>query len=90
MRDYGIHAFEDTGTREDKLAEMAEKLTLSLKQPEPAPEAKKLIETLLQRCFLWTATIKAKYDFLNACSAMRILTTSQARQDRTGIQRCVR
>jgi hypothetical protein len=70
LRDYGIHAFEDTGTREEKLAEMAEKLTLALKQPEPAPEAKKLIETLLQRCFLWTATIKAKYEFLKPCLAI--------------------
>lgn len=60
LRNYGIHAFESTGTREEKLAEMTEKLTLAMKNPEPAPEAKKLIETLLQRCFLWAATIKAK------------------------------
>jgi DNA repair ATPase RecN len=60
LRSYGIHAFESTGTREEKLAEMTEKLTLAMENPEPAPEAKKLIETLLQRCFLWAAKIKEK------------------------------
>lgn len=39
---------------------MAEKLQLTMAHPEPAPEAKKLIETLLQRNFIWVATIKAK------------------------------
>lgn len=60
FREYGINAFESTGTREEKLAEMAEKLQLAIQHPEPAPEAKKLIETLLQRCFVWVAKIKEK------------------------------
>jgi len=42
------------------MAEMAQKLKLALEHPEPAPEAKNLIETLLQRCFLWTELIKQK------------------------------
>ncbi|KAF2196739.1 hypothetical protein GQ43DRAFT_484694 [Delitschia confertaspora ATCC 74209] len=60
LQPYGIVAFESTGTKEEKLAEMAAKLRLAVEHPEPAPEAKKLIETLLQRCFLWVATIKQK------------------------------
>ncbi|KAH7125379.1 hypothetical protein B0J11DRAFT_614766 [Dendryphion nanum] len=60
LREYNIHAFESTGTREEKLAEMTEKLQLAIEHPEPAPEAKKLIETLLQRCFVWVAKIKEK------------------------------
>lgn len=61
LREYGIHAYESTGSKEEKLSEMTEKLILAIKNPEPAPEAKKLIETLLQRCFVWVATMKKKY-----------------------------
>ncbi|KAF2184354.1 hypothetical protein K469DRAFT_666803 [Zopfia rhizophila CBS 207.26] len=60
LQPYGIIAYESTGTKEEKLAEMTEKLQLTLEHPEPAPEAKKLIETLLQRCFIWVAMIKKK------------------------------
>ncbi|KAF2013838.1 hypothetical protein BU24DRAFT_424870 [Aaosphaeria arxii CBS 175.79] len=60
LREYGIHAFESTGTKEEKLAEMTEKLQIAMAHPEPAPEAKKLIETLLQRCFVWVALAKSK------------------------------
>jgi hypothetical protein len=60
FRQYGIVAFESTGTKEEKLAEMTEKLMIAIAHPEPAPEAKKLIETLLQRCFVWAHTIKKK------------------------------
>lgn len=60
LRAYGIKAFESQGSREEKLAEMTEKLKLTIEHPEPAPEAKKLIETLLQRCFVWVALIKTK------------------------------
>ncbi|KAF2467075.1 uncharacterized protein BDR25DRAFT_305863 [Lindgomyces ingoldianus] len=60
LKPYGIVAYESTGTKEEKLAEMAEKLRLTIDHPEPAPEAKKLVETLLQRCFIWVVTIKGK------------------------------
>jgi hypothetical protein len=60
LQGYGIKPFESTGTKEEKLAEMAERLVIATEHPEPAPEAKTLIETLLQRCFLWTAIIKTK------------------------------
>lgn len=60
LRPYGIHAYETTGSREEKIAEMAEKLQISMAHPEPAPEAKELIETLLRRNFLWVALIKEK------------------------------
>ncbi|KAF2801111.1 hypothetical protein K505DRAFT_291227 [Melanomma pulvis-pyrius CBS 109.77] len=60
LRPYGIAAYESTGTKEEKIAEMAEKLQISIDHPEPAPEAKKLIETLLQRNFIWVVTMKTK------------------------------
>lgn len=60
LEPYGIVAYESTGSKEDKIAEMAEKLHLSIQHPEPAPEIKKLFENLLQRCFLWVATIQSK------------------------------
>ncbi|KAF2117686.1 hypothetical protein BDV96DRAFT_570686 [Lophiotrema nucula] len=60
LREYGIHAYVSTGSKEEKIAEMTEKLILATKHPEPAPEAKKLIETLLQRCFVWYATMMRK------------------------------
>jgi hypothetical protein len=40
---------------------MTEKLIIAMKHPEPAPEAKYLLETLLQRCFVWLETIKQKW-----------------------------
>ncbi|KAF1960255.1 hypothetical protein CC80DRAFT_489456 [Byssothecium circinans] len=60
LKPYGIHAFESTGTKEDKLAEMTEKLQISMSRPEPVPEAKELIETLLRRNFVWLNLIKEK------------------------------
>lgn len=60
LEPYGIVAYESTGSKEDKIAEMAEKLHLSIQHPEPAPEIKKLFENLLQRCFLWVVTIQSK------------------------------
>ncbi|OCK81138.1 hypothetical protein K432DRAFT_381573 [Lepidopterella palustris CBS 459.81] len=57
---YGISPYDSTGSIEEKLAEMTEKLKISIDHPEPAPEAKSLIETLLQRCFLWVELIKRK------------------------------
>lgn len=64
LRPYGIVAYESTGTKEEKLAEMTEKLFISMEHPEPAPEAKKLIETLLQRNFVWYALIKKKQGYI--------------------------
>ncbi|OCK99166.1 uncharacterized protein K441DRAFT_703136 [Cenococcum geophilum 1.58] len=57
---YGIAAYESSGTMEEQIAEMTEKLKISINHPTPAPEAKNLIETLLQRCFLWVEIIKKK------------------------------
>lgn len=61
LRPYGIHAFsEESTTKEDKLAEMMDKLQFAQAHPEPAPAAKDLIETLLRRNFLWTNLMKEK------------------------------
>lgn len=60
LKEIGIHPFESTGSKHEKLVEMTEKLTLAIKNPEPAPDAKKLIENLAQRCFLWADKIKEK------------------------------
>ncbi|CAI6338555.1 unnamed protein product [Periconia digitata] len=57
---YGIHAFESTGSKEDKLAEMMEKVQFTMAHPEAAPEAKEIIETLLRRNFIWVNLIKEK------------------------------
>lgn len=60
LEDYGIIAYETTGTTEDKLAEMVNKLEFTYKHPEPAPEVKTLIGTLLRRNLLWVTLIKTK------------------------------
>lgn len=60
LKPYGIQAFESTGTKEDKLAEMMEKVQFTMSHPEAAPEAKEIIETLLRRNFLWVNLIKEK------------------------------
>lgn len=57
---YGVVAYDSSGTMEEQIAEMTEKLKISIDHPTPAPEAKNLIETLLQRCFLWVEVIKKK------------------------------
>jgi len=56
----GILAYEATGTTEEKLAEMVDKMQLTAANPEPAPEAKNLIGTLLRRNLLWITLIKSK------------------------------
>ena len=61
LEPYGIRPFESTGTKEEKLAEMRERLKVTIEHPEPAPEVKKLIETLLQRCLLWVVIMKEKW-----------------------------
>jgi hypothetical protein len=39
---------------------MAQQLKISLEHPDPAPDAKDLVETLLLRCFLWIEIVKQK------------------------------
>lgn len=56
----GIVAYETTGSTEDKLIEMTEKMQLTAANPEPAPEAETLISQLLRRNLLWVALIKEK------------------------------
>jgi hypothetical protein len=60
LKEHGIHAYETTGTTEEKLAEMVGKMQLTQDNPDPAPEAKTLIGTLLRRNLLWVALIKQK------------------------------
>jgi hypothetical protein len=66
LKEHGINAYEATGTTEEKLAEMVDRMQLSTANPEPAPEAKILIGTLLRRNLLWVTLIKAK----SACSIL--------------------
>jgi hypothetical protein len=56
----GITAYESTGSTEDKLIEMTEKMQLTAANNEAAPEAKTLISQLLRRNLLWVALIKEK------------------------------
>jgi len=61
LKEYGIFAYETTGTTEEKLAEMVDKMQLAASHPEPAPEAKSLLGTLLRRNLLWVTLMKSKY-----------------------------
>jgi hypothetical protein len=60
LRKDGITAYESTGSTEDRLIEMAEKMQLTAANPESAPSAKTLISQLLRRNLLWVALIKEK------------------------------
>ncbi|KAH9876142.1 hypothetical protein J1614_004021 [Plenodomus biglobosus] len=60
LKEYGILAYESTGTTEEKLAEMVDKMQLAAKASDPAPDAKALIGTLLRRNLLWLSLIKSK------------------------------
>jgi hypothetical protein len=60
LKEHGILAYEATGTTEEKLAEMVDKMQVTAANPEPAPAAKTLIGTLLRRNLLWVTLIKAK------------------------------
>lgn len=64
LKEYGILAYETTGTTEEKLAEMVDKMQLATSISDPAPDAKALIGTLLRRNLLWVALIKQKYVLL--------------------------
>ena len=61
LKEHGIHAYETTGTTEEKLAEMVGKMQFTQDHPEPAPKAETLIGTLLRRNLLWVALIKEKW-----------------------------
>jgi hypothetical protein len=60
LKEHGILAYEATGTTEEKLAEMVDKMQVTAANPEPAPAENTLIGTLLRRNLLWVTLIKAK------------------------------
>ncbi|KAH3917367.1 hypothetical protein HBI56_118730 [Parastagonospora nodorum] len=60
LKEHGILAYEATGTTEEKLAEMVDKMQIAAANPEPAPAAKDLLGTLLRRNLLWVTLIKQK------------------------------
>ncbi|KAI8934238.1 hypothetical protein NX059_008984 [Plenodomus lindquistii] len=60
LKEYGILAYESTGSDEEKVAEMFDKLQLAVRASEPAPDAKVLIGSLLRRNLLWVTLIKSK------------------------------
>ena len=60
LRKDGIIAYETTGSTEDKLIEMTEKMQLTAGNQDPAPKAETLISQLLRRNLLWVALIKEK------------------------------
>ncbi|KAJ8106945.1 hypothetical protein OPT61_g9205 [Boeremia exigua] len=65
LKKVGITAYESTGSTEDKLIEMTEKMQLSAANTDPAPEAETLISQLLRRNLLWVALIKEKQGRIN-------------------------
>lgn len=60
LKKHGIYAYETTGTTEEKLAEMVDRMQLAQSNPEPAPAAKTLIGDLLRRNLLWAEILKQK------------------------------
>lgn len=56
----GITAYETTGSTEDKVVEMIEKMQVTAAEQGPAPEAETLISQLLRRNLLWVSLIKEK------------------------------
>ncbi|KAJ4354728.1 hypothetical protein N0V95_003569 [Ascochyta clinopodiicola] len=65
LRKDGIVAYESTGSTEDRLIEMTEKMQLTAAHPESAPAATTLISQLLRRNLLWVALIKEKQGRIN-------------------------
>lgn len=65
LRKDGIVAYESTGSTEERLIEMAEKMQLTAAHPESAPTATTLISQLLRRNLLWVALIKEKQGRIN-------------------------
>ena len=60
LKKEGITAVESTGSTEERLIEMTEKMQLTAAKEDPAPEAETLISQLLRRMLLWVALIKEK------------------------------
>ncbi|KAF1358743.1 hypothetical protein EJ07DRAFT_122542 [Lizonia empirigonia] len=60
-----ITAYESTGSTEDRLVEMTEKMQLTAANPELAPSATTLVSQLLRRNLLWVALIKEKQGRIN-------------------------
>jgi len=60
LKEHGITAYDATGTTEEKLAEMVEKMQFTASHPAPAPEVKDLLGNLLRRNLLWVTLIKNK------------------------------
>jgi hypothetical protein len=85
----GITAYETTGSTEDKLIEMTEKMKLTAAEEDPAPEAETLISQLLRRNLLWVALIKQRLVDSSHRSEYR-LTSRQARAHQPCIPRCIR
>ncbi|KAH7094767.1 hypothetical protein FB567DRAFT_543182 [Paraphoma chrysanthemicola] len=65
LKEHGILAYEATGTTEEKLAEMVDKMQITAANPEPAPDPDNLLGTLLRRNLLWITLIKAKQGRIN-------------------------
>jgi hypothetical protein len=89
LKEHGIYAYEATGTTEEKLAEMVDRMQVTAVNPEPAPEAKHLLGTLLRRNLLWITLIKAK----SACILQwqrNKLTTVQTRPNKPCLPRYIR
>ena len=79
LKEHGILAYETTGTTEEKLAEMVDKMQLVSANPEPAPEPKTLLGTLLRRNLLWVALIKQKF-----ARSTQIMNTANKLSDKVG------
>lgn len=65
LKEHDILAYETTGTTAEKLAEMVDKMQIVAANPEPAPDVKTLIGTLLRRNLLWVTLIKQKQGRIN-------------------------
>jgi len=89
LKGCGILAYEATGTTEEKLAEMVDKMQFTAANPEPAPEAKNLLGNLLRRNLLWVTLLKAKYGPHSPWKKHRLIY-AQARSDSTCFPRHIR
>lgn len=89
LKEHGILAYEATGTTEEKLAEMVDKMQIAAANPEPAPAAKDLLGTLLRRNLLWVTLIKQKY-VGPICRKDEELTQKQTRPDSASVPRHLR
>jgi hypothetical protein len=60
LKELGVVASETSGSTEDELAVMTERMQLNTEQSDPAPDAKNLVAHLLRRNLLWVDLIKEK------------------------------